>query len=110
MKTRLGRFVVCRRNTFLRRLGRLVPSHRIAVCVASLRQCRVEVLVNDVAQLPLTFGAPYYSGSTITGEGLVTIPDNAAIRLRVAGPYYRHLWMEGGGAGSRAFLTVIKIS
>jgi hypothetical protein len=83
---------------------------RIAWGVGTDSSCRLELMVNDVAQLPLTFGSSYYYGSTVTGEALVTIPDNAAIRLRAGFSSYCYPNMWGGGVGSRAFLTVMKIS
>jgi hypothetical protein len=83
---------------------------RVAWGVASRYSCRVELLINGVAQLPLTFGSPYYSGSNIGGEALVTFPDNAVVRLRVAGYNSCNLSMEDGGAASRAFLTIMKIN
>lgn len=83
---------------------------RVAVGAAASEQCKVEVLVNDVAQPALTFGSSYYYGGQFAGEALVTIPDNAVIRLRVAGYSYCDLGMYDGGAGNRAFLTVMKIN
>lgn len=83
---------------------------RVAWGVSTRYSCRVELLVNDVAQVPLTFGSAYYYGSTIGGEALVTIPDNATLRLRVAGGSSCRLSMEDYGVASRAFMTVMKIN
>ena len=40
--------------------------------------------VNGVAEPALTFGSPYYYGALVGGEALVTISDDAAIRLRTS--------------------------
>lgn len=87
-----------------------MSTFRVALGAAARYACKVEVLVNDVPQLPLTFGSSYYYGATIGGEALITIPDNATIRLRTSGYSSCYLTMEEGGSGSRAFLTVMKIN
>jgi hypothetical protein len=87
-----------------------VSTFRVAWGVATRWSCKFELMVDGVAQLPLTFGSPSYNGGLVGGEALVTIPDNAAIRLRASSYSYCNLSMDEGGVGSRAFLTVMKIS
>ncbi|MDQ3417579.1 MAG: hypothetical protein M3541_02165 [Acidobacteriota bacterium] len=88
----------------------IASTFRVAVGAAARYECKIEVLVNGVAQPALTFGSSYYYGGQFAGEALVTIPDNAVLRLRVAGYNYCELAMYDGGQGHRAFLTVMKIN
>ena len=69
-----------------------------------------EIPTDGVAQPALTFGSPYYYGALVGGEALVSIPDNAAIRLRATSSSSCDLSMFDGGVGRRAFLTVMKIN
>jgi hypothetical protein len=97
-------------TTLLAGTGAL-STFRIALNIGSrYSSCRVEVLINDVPQVPLTFGGSMSMfGGNVSGEGLITIPDNASIRLRVTG--YNTCYVSSDGvSGNRAFLTVMKIS
>ena len=83
---------------------------RIATGAAPEYQCKIEVLVNEVAQPALTFGSSYYYGGQFAGEALVSIPDNASIRLRVASYSFCELYKYDPVESARAFLTVMKIN
>lgn len=90
-----------------------LSTFRVSLGGSTRNYCSLEVTVNGVAQAPLTFGASYFTpyGTQIGGEALLTIPENSAIQVRVGSYNYCDLRIyDSSVAGTRAFLTVMKIS
>ena len=93
------------------RTGEAHGDFRVALGGSSRNYCALQVLINGTPEPALTFGAAWYSsGIPVSGEALVTIPDNATIEVGLAGYNYCDFRIyDGSTQGARAFVTVMKI-
>ena len=90
-----------------------LSTFRVAFGVSTRRYCALQLMVDGIPQAPLTFSTPYpvSTVASVSGEALVTIPDNASIQVQVTSFSYCDMrFFDFSLPGARAYLTVIKIS